>query len=211
MNKHTSQQFAGELRGFFIVSLLNVVFAAFATAFGIQFIVISVLALVEGETSYVFPAIRILLGGAAAVVGLQWILASVHIFSGIKQLRNEYRGLEEAISEETITGLIIRMISYYRENRETVQTMIIAGIFCGFFILILGIISSLEFLSFSFSSGTFTIDIHRVLPSAIPAYFIAMVSLFSAAFFKKFSKVWDLRQQEIDRAEENLRHVLERE
>jgi len=142
-------------------------------------------------------------------VGLRWILASVQIFSGIKQLRDEYSGLEDPVSDETITGLIIRMISYYRENRETIQTMIIAGIFCGFYILILGIIHSLEFLSFSFSSGTFTIDIHRVIPSTLPAYFIAVVSLFSAAFFKKFSKVWDLRQQEIDRAEENLQHVLE--
>jgi len=40
------------------------------------------------------------------------------------------------------------------------------------------------------------------------------VSLFSMAFFKKFKKyanVWDLRQQEIDQAEENLQHFLERE
>jgi|MTBAKMStandDraft_1061839.scaffolds.fasta_scaffold16452_3 hypothetical protein len=209
MREQLSHQFAGELRAFFVVSLLNVVFSALVMAFGIQFIVSSVVALAEGEISLVFPAIRILLGGAGAMVGLRWLLASVHIFSGIKQLRDEYSSLEDPASDETLTGLIIRMISYYRENRETIQTMIIAGIFCGFCVLILGIISSLEFFSSSFSSGTFTIDIHRVLPSAIPAYFIAVVSLFSAAFFQKFSKVWDLRQQEIEQAEENLQHVLE--
>jgi hypothetical protein len=209
MTDNISHQFTGELRGFFILSLLNVVFAALLMAISIQYIVTSVPALTEGETSIAFPAIQILLGGAAVVVGLRWIVASVQIFSGIKHLRDEYSSLEAPVSDETITGLIIRMISYYREKRETIQTMIIAGIFCSFCLLILGIIHSLEFFSFSFSSGTFTIDIHRVIPSTFPAYFTAIVSLFSAAFFKKFSKVWDLRQQEIDRAEEKLQHVLE--
>jgi len=209
MTDNISQQFAGELHSFFILSLLNVVFAALVMAFGIQFIVTSVPALAEGETSIAFLASQFLFGGVAVVMGLRWILASVQIFSGIKQLRDEYSSLDDPVSDETITGLIIRMISYYRENRETIQTMIILGIFCGFYLLILGIIHSLEFLSFSFSSGTFTIDIHRVIPSTFPAFFVAMVSLFSAVFFKKFSKVWDLRQQEIDRAEENLQHVLE--
>jgi hypothetical protein len=209
MKENTSQQFVGELWSFYILSFLNVVFAALVIAFGVQFIVTSVPALTEGETSIVFPAIQILLGGATVVLGLRWILASVQIFSGIEQLRDEWSGLEDPVPDETITGLIIKLISNYRENRETIQTMIITGIFCGFFLLILGIIHSLEFLSFSFSSGTFTIDIHRVIPSTFPAYFIAIVSLFSAAFFKKFSKVWDLRQQKIDHSEEKLQHVLE--
>ena len=92
--------------------------------------------------------------------------------------------------------------------------MINTSIFWGFYLLMLGITYSLEFISFSTSSGTFTVDALRVIPLASLAFFIAIVSLFSMAFFKKFKKyanVWDLRQQEIDQAEENLQHFLERE
>jgi len=148
------------------------------------------------------------------VGGLRWIYTSVPIFSGIKQLRDEYSGLKEPVSDETITGMIIRMISIYRENRETIRYMINTSIFWGFYLLILGITYSLKFISFSTSSGTFTIDVLRVIPLASLAFFIAIVSLFSVAFFKKFkkySKVWDLRQQKIDRAEENLQNFLKRE
>jgi hypothetical protein len=188
MTDNLAQQFTGEIRGFFMLSLLNVVYAAMAMAFGIWFIVTPI------------PAL-----------GIRWILASVQVFSGIKQLRDKWRCLEHPLPDETLTGMIIRMIGYYRENRETIQAMISTGVFCGFFLLMLGIIQSLEFLSFSISSGTFSIDVHRVIPLTFPAYFVAMVSLFTAAFFKKYSTVWDLRQQEIDRAEETLQHVLEQE
>jgi hypothetical protein len=209
MTDNLAKQFTGELRGFFMLSLLNIVYAAMAMAFGIWFIVTSIPALGEGETTIAYAAILIILGGATVLMGIRWILASVQVFSGIKQLRDEWRSLKDPIPDETLTGMIIRMISYYRGNRKTIQTMIVTGIFCGFFLLMLAIIQSLEFLSFSISSGTFSIDVHRVIPLTFPAYFVAVVSLFTAAFFKKYSTVWDLRQQEIDQMEEKLHHVLE--
>ena len=222
MTDNISQQFAGELRSFFSLSLLNLVFAALLTAFGVivtivfgmDFIDTSMPALPEGDISIVFPVLKILFGGLAVVGGLRWMYTSVPIFSGIKELRDDYSGLEEPVSDATITGMIIRMISIYRENRETILYMINTSIFWGFYLLMLGITYSLEFISFSTSSGTFTVDALRVIPLASLAFFIAIVSLFSMAFFKKFKKyanVWDLRQQEIDQAEENLQHFLERE
>jgi hypothetical protein len=222
MTDNISQQFAGEIRSFFSLSLLNVVFAALLTAFGVivtivfgmEFIGTSMPALPEGDISIVFPVLKILFGVLAVVGGLRWMYTSMPIFSGIKELRDEYSGLEEPVSDETITGMIIRMISIYRENRETILYMINTSIFWGFYLLLLGITYSLEFISFSTSSGTFTVDALRVIPLASLAFFIAIVSLFSMAFFKKFKKyanVWDVRQQKIDRAEENLQHFLERE
>lgn len=209
MADNLAQQLTGELRGFFMLSLLNIVYAAVAMAFGIWFFVTSIPVLPGEEATIVFAAVQIILGGATVLMGMRWFLASVHVFPGIREIRDEWRCREDPPPDETLTGMIIRMISYYRENRETIRAMIFTGIFCGFFLLMLGIIQSLEFVSFSISSGTFSVDVHRVIPLTFPAYFVAMVSLFTAAFFKKYSTVWDLRQQEIDQMEETLHHVLE--
>lgn len=210
MADNLAQQLTGELRGFFILSLLNVVYAAMAMAFGIWFIVTPLLPTPESEVTIAYAgAALIIFGSATVLMSMRWILASVQVFTGIRKLRDEWKCREDPLPEETLTGMIIRMISYYRENRETIRTMIVTGIFCGFFLLMLAIIQSLEFFSFSSSSGTFSIDVNRVIPLTFPAYFVAVVSLFSAAFFKKYSTVWDVRQQEIDQMEEKLDHILE--
>jgi hypothetical protein len=89
----TSQNFASELRSFFALCLMNLVFGSLAMAFGLQFIVTSVLAMAESGTFEWFPVFQVLLGWAAAVVGFRWILSSAKILKGVTKIRREYRAM----------------------------------------------------------------------------------------------------------------------
>jgi hypothetical protein len=75
---------------------MNLVFGSLAMAIGMQFIVTAVLAMTEGGTFGWFPVFQVLLGWAAAVVGLRWIISSAKILKGVTKIRREYRAMEGA-------------------------------------------------------------------------------------------------------------------
>ena len=108
LQKSTSENFASEIQSFFALCLMNLVFGSLAMAFGMQFIVTAVLAMAAEGTFQWFPVFQVLLGWAAAVVGLRWILSSAKILKGVTKIRREYRKLEEpgagAIQKGTIPG-----------------------------------------------------------------------------------------------------------
>ena len=55
MNNDTVSQFKNELNTFFVLVLMNLVFGALAMAFGMQFMVTSVLGMTDGQTTDCIP------------------------------------------------------------------------------------------------------------------------------------------------------------
>lgn len=199
-----------ELDSFYIITLLNVVFGALAMAFGIQYMVSSVLGMTGGEP---FSLFRILTAAVSMVgfgLGLSWLLSSVKIMNGLSDIRTIVKDRKAPLLDEILTGAIVRMIAHYREHRKTIQTMILVCTLGGFCFLALGIMSSIEFFSFSLTTGTITLNSALLIPSALLTLAIAMVSLASSWYFSKFSKDWDLRQGEISLSEQALANALRR-
>lgn len=199
-----------ELDSFYIITLLNVVFGALAMAFGIQYMVSSVLGMTGGEP---FSLFRILTAAVSMVgfgLGLSWLLSSVKIMNGLSDIRTIVKDRKAPLLDEILTGAIVRMIAHYREHRKTIQTMILVCTLGGFCFLALGIMSSIEFFSFSLTTGTITLNSALLSPSALLTLAIAMVSLASSWYFSKFSKDWDLRQGEISLSEQALANALGR-
>mgnify|MGYP001461368533 CR=1 FL=1 len=211
MTNRTFSRFKHELDTFFLLVLLNCVFGALALALGIQFIVASILGLPAGQTL----SLTGIVAGAIAMVclglGLSWIVSSARILGGIKDIRTEFKGRAFPVPDETLISGIVRMIAHYRENRKTIQTMILVCTLCGFCFLALGIQGSLEFATISFTSGTITLNSLLLIPSALLALGIAAVSLISSYYFRNFSRTWDLRQIEISRSEHALAEKLGRD
>ncbi len=162
------------------------VFGALAMAFGVQFMVTSVLGLTPGHSLTPLTII----GGSISMVcfglGIAWIISSAEIFEGIEGIRTDFSDRSSPVSDEILTSGIIRMIAHYRENRKIIRTMILVGILGGFCFLALGIINSLVFFSFSLTSGQFTLNNYLLIPSALLTLGIALVSLLSAHLFYEF-------------------------
>jgi hypothetical protein len=112
------------------------------------------------------------------------------------------------MTPEDSTGFIIQMINQYRANRATIRMMIFVCTAGGSCFLVLGIMSSIEFIAAILTSGMTTLN-YLLIPSALLSLGIAMVSLLCSYYFRKYASVWDMRLSEISRSETVLEKTME--
>ena len=207
-------QFRTEIRHFFLISLLNLVFAAIAIAIGVQYMVTAIL---SQTIDPVIPGFPVMLGlrifsGAIAMIcfglGISWILSTVRIFEGIVTIKDDLEKAGDAITEERLTCLIVRMLAHYRDNYQTIRTMILVCTLGGGCFFVLGIANSLKVLSVSSGGFAFTLDNLLLIPAMLLTLGIALASLLSSYYFSKFAKVWDRRLHDIDESECALKKKL---
>jgi hypothetical protein len=208
MRTDVSPQFEDEIRSFWILSISNLVFAAITMAYGIMFIVTRLQEMAQAGSLLLMPLIMVIVGFAVAVLGIKWILASVEIFSSIEELKSAYDAKKGQMTPEDSTGFIIQMINQYRTNKATIRTMILVCTAGGFCFLVLGIMSSIEFVSAGLPSGMITLN-YLLIPSALLSLGIATVSLLCSYYFRRYASVWDLRLSEISRSENVLEKTME--
>ncbi|PKL69176.1 MAG: hypothetical protein CVV30_06255 [Methanomicrobiales archaeon HGW-Methanomicrobiales-1] len=207
-------QFRTEIRQFYLVSLLNLVFAAIAIAIGVQYMVTAILSqtidpLIPGFP--MIPGLRIFTGAIALIcfgLGIRWILSTVRIFEGIVTIKDDLEKAGDAITDERLTCLIVRMLAHYRDNHKTIRTMILVCTLGGGCFFVLGIAHSLKALSVSAGGFAFTLDNLLLIPAMLLTLGIALASLLSSYYFSKFAKVWDRRLHEIDESECTLKKTL---
>jgi len=214
MHEQTLSQFGTEIRQFFLISLLNLVFAAIAIAIGVQYIVTAIL----GQTLDpvipgfpVIPGMRMLSAAIALCcfgLGIQWILSTVRIFEGVVMIKDDLKKAGGAITDTRLTCLIVRMLAHYRDNRRTIRTMILVCTLGGVCFFVLGMANSLKVLSISSGGFAFTFDNLLLIPAMILTLGISLASLLSSYYFSKFARVWDQRLNAIGRSECTLKQKL---
>jgi hypothetical protein len=206
--------FRTEIRQFFLVSLLNLVFAAIAIAIGVQYMVTAILSQTIDPFIPGFPVIpgfRIFTGAIAMIcfgLGLSWILSTVEIFEGIVTIKEDLGRDGDAITDERLTCLIVRMLAHYRDKHKTIRTMILVCTLGGGCFFVLGIAHSLKALSVSSGGFAFTLDNLLLIPAMLLTLGIALASLLSSYYFSKYAKVWDCRLHEIEESECTLKKTL---
>ncbi len=206
--KSAQNQFKAEIRQFYLISLLNLVFAALAIAFGVQYIVSAVL----GQSADPATTGLRMLTGALAVssfgLGIGWILSTARVFEGVEKIQDDLDAEGDAITDDRLTCLIVRMLAHYRDNRRTIGTMILVCTLGGVCFFVLGIANGLKALSAASGSIAFTFDSYLLIPAMLLTFGIAIASLFSSYYFMKFAKVWDRRLHEIEESECALKKTL---
>ncbi|MDD5143979.1 MAG: hypothetical protein PHF39_11195 [Methanoregula sp.] len=201
-------QFKKEINSYYLVLVINIVFAALVMAFGICYMITIVLGLPLVPE---IPVLRMLTYTVAMVcfgLGLSWFLTTRRIFEGIRTIRENLCASEETMTEDRIMCLIVRMLAHYRINRKTIGTMIFVSKIVGCFFCILGIAASLQVLSLSLGSITFSFNNLMVIPAMLLTLGIALTSLVSSFYFSKFAHIWDQRLREIDESECTLKKTL---
>lgn len=207
-------QFRTEIRQFFLVSLLNLVFAAMAIAIGVQYVVTAIISqtldpLIPGFP--MIPGLRVFTGAIALIcfgLGISWIVSTVRIFEGIVTIKEDLGRDGDTITDERLTCLIVRMLAHYRDNRKTIDRMILVCTLGGGCFFVLGIAHSLKALSVSSGGFSFTLDNLLLIPAMLFTLGIAVSSLLSSYYFSKFANVWDRRLNEIGESECTLKKTL---
>jgi len=208
MKENTLRQFKAEFTSFFVIVLLNMAFGALVMAFGMQFIVSSVLGL-TGEQP--FMVIRILMAAISMVcfgLGLTWVLTSAKVLKRITRIRREYRNRKEPVSDEILTGWIVRTMSHYRENKKIISWMTRISSIGGCIFLVFGIFNVFQGFS-TWTPGDITTLILPIIAGAINMA-IGLVSLRITLYFRRYSVVWDRRLDEVSRSEQLLVSTMEK-
>lgn len=212
MGETASRRFKTEIRHFYMICIMNFIFAALAMSFGISIFVQKLLSLTETTAiteSVIYSVFILLLAVTAVISGFFWLLKSITIFEGVESIKDEFDEMGAGFSEEEITGLIIKMLSHYRDNKDSIGKMILVCTIAGICFFLLGIIKSIEFIIITPASVEFSLNCYLVIPGMIFTLAIAFTSLYSSYYFSKFSKIWDVRLREIEESEKILQKTLE--
>jgi hypothetical protein len=208
MKTDTVSQFKTELNSFFVLVLLNMAFGALAMAFGMQYMISSVLGLSSMQRGTVFRIFAGMLSLISFGIGMAWVLASVRVLKGITAVRQEYKKYSGSVPAEILTGWIVRIMAHYRKNKNTIRWMTLICALGGCIFLVLGILNIVQgILAFS-GSGSPEMGVFAFVAAGINLT-IGCVCLLFTSWFRKYTEVWDRRMEEASRSEDTLRLALE--
>jgi energy-coupling factor transporter transmembrane protein EcfT len=195
-----------EINSFMSLTLINIVFSAVAMAFGISALVPNVTSMMAAK-SVLFPQLfLVIIGFLAFIVSIKWLVTSAEMFETATELKEDY-AKNKAFDEEARTGLVVKMISYYRENKPTIKKMMFISRIAGVCFLISGAFT-LTTVAINVARGVQSADLLAQVSGAAVAFAIAVASFIIPYFFGEYSKIWDHRLQKTVKVEKELKKQL---
>jgi hypothetical protein len=203
MATKTSEKLKQEVNSFVGLALINIVFSAIAMALGISIIVPNITSMVTTQ-SVLFPQIvLVVIGFLASVFSIKWLISSAEMFEVSDELKEDYTK-NKTLDEEAQTGLIVKMMSYYRENKSTIKKMMWVSRIAGFCFLISGAFNLITAV-INAASGVQLMDVWMQVLGAIINFVVAMAGFIMPHFFGKYNKIWDKRIEKNAKAEVEFR------
>lgn len=203
MVTETVAKFQRELNSLQGLSIMNIVFGGLAMSLAISIIVQNILALTKAQSLMLPEVALVVLGFVVAAISIRWLVSSAELLDGAADLKDEYSEKKAGLDEDGLTGLIVKMLAQYRENKHTIRAMMLVSRVAGVCFLISGAFI-LETAMSSITGGAPTGEmLLQVLGSGFN-FAMAAASLAIPHFFGKYSEVWDIRLEESAKAEKEL-------
>jgi hypothetical protein len=206
MATKTSEKMKQEVNSFVGLTLINIVFSAVAMGLGISIIIPNITSMVTTQ-SVLFPQIiLIVIGGLASVYSIKWLISSVEMFEVSTELKEDYTK-NKTLDEEAQTGLIVKMMAYYRENKPTIKKMMWVSRIAGFCFLISGAFAIITAV-INAITGVQLMDVWTQVLGAFINFAITAAGFIIPHFFGKYTKIWDKRIEKNAKVEIEFRRQL---
>jgi hypothetical protein len=206
MATKTSEKLKQEVNSFLSLALINIVFSAVAMGLGISIIVPNIISMVTTQ-SVLFPQIVfVVIGGLASVFSIKWLISSVEMFEVSDELKEDY-AKNKTLDEEAQTGLIVKMLSYYRKNKPTIKKMVWVSRIAGVCFLISGVFNLITAV-INATTGVQLMDVGTQVLGAFINFAIALAGFIIPHFFDKYTKIWDKRIEKNAKAEVEFKKQL---
>jgi len=210
MLTETMAKFQRELKSLHGLAIMNIVFGGLAMALAISIGVQNILPLIQAKNFLLPQLTLVILGFLASVISLRWIISSAETLDGADEIKDDYEKKKASLDEEGLTGLIVKMIANYRENKPTIKKMMLISRIAGVCFLISGTFNFATAVNYIITGAPLWDIFIPALGTAIN-FAIAAASFTIPHFFSKYSATWDLRLEETAKAEKELRRQLEEE
>jgi hypothetical protein len=206
MATKTSEKLKQEVNSFASLALINIVFSAVAMGLGISIIVPSITSIVSTQSVLFSQIVLVVIGGLAFVFSIKWLISSVEMFEVSTELKEDY-AKNKTLDEEAQTGLIVKMMAYYRENKPTIKKMMWVSLIAGFCFLISGAFNLITAV-INATTGVQLMDVGTQVLGAFISLAIAAAGFIIPHFFGKYTKIWDKRIEKNAKAEMEFRRQL---
>ncbi len=195
-----------EINSFIGLTASNLVFSALAMGLGISIVVPNVTSMVATRSILLPELFLVIFGFLAFSVSIKWLVSSVEMFETATELKEDY-AKNKVFDEEARTGLVVKMMSYYRENKPTFKKMMFVSRVAGACFLISGAFT-LTTIAINLATGVQSMDLLIQVSGAAVTFAVAVASFVVLHFFGKYSKIWDNRLEETIKVEKVLKKQL---
>ena len=161
-------------------------------------------------TSLLAPHCLLTVTLAAVIVALaaKWFSRSAEMLDAVDDL-GKARGQVSASHDEEgraehVVGIIVELLSYYRQHRESIRAFRILGKISGLLFIGLGAIGLLQ--AFFFSPSNIVQAVLGLVATVLPG----LAGIYISYSLGKYQDAWDPRLIAASRAEEELRELLDR-
>jgi len=193
-----------EIWSFYALVVMNIVAGAvvmgLSMSYGVQNILAMVKVLPSIELLYSLPLAALAFAGFG--VAITWLISSAEIFGEAQEIREEFEGRDTA--ETSATSIIVKTMALYRERKTTINRMAWVSKLAGILLLGIAVYNLIGLTLFGISGDPILTAISVAMNLGM-----GVVALYIPHLFSNFSKSWDSRLAQGDRAEEELRRVLE--
>ncbi len=197
-----------ELKSLHGLAIMNIVFGGLAISLAISIGVQNIFTLVKAQNLPLPQLALVTLGFLASAISLRWLISSAEILDCATDMKDDYEKRKAGLDDEGLTGLIVKMMAYYRENKPTIKTMMLISRIAGVCFLISGAFNLAKAVT-NIITGAPQWDVLIQALGTVFNFAIATASLTIPHFFGKYSETWDYRLEETAKAEKELRRRLE--
>lgn len=197
-----------ELASFYSLALMNIGLAAAAMAVSVGFAMENLLFLVRTLQFSLMHIMNSLVWFAGFILSLRWLMASIQLMDGLGSIRDSYRQSRGQMSDEHATRLIIEMMAYYREKKPVVSTLSTASKLAGVCFIVIGS-AQLLIVAVRLALGLPNALDVAVAISGVGSFLVSISSIAIPTYFGRYCATWDNRLSNGDRAEGELKRLLD--
>lgn len=204
---------AREVRYLQALVLINLIYGAVALGMSISAIVTTISPAFSMDLSALNSVLTLqsvaTVALAAVILGLagRWLIHTAEMFDAVENLEKPRAGMMAAQDAEAraerVVGLIVELLSNYREHRGSIRAFRTLGKASGLLFIGLGFLGLIQTLLASPNNITYAV---LNLAATIPP---GLAGLYISHSFGKYQDAWDPRLIGASRAEEELKKLLE--
>jgi hypothetical protein len=206
VSTNTAQKLQHELNSLQALTMINMVAAALALAFGAYFALPTLITIATTLTVELTQIGMVILGLIAFVVAIRWLIPCAEMIDAGSTIRDELTEHKKngTLDDDTLTGLIVKMVATYRENKPTLKLMTRISKIAGVCFALSAVYSLVTIILGALSGAALWTSLAMTANVGINLA-IAVACFIIPHFFEKYSTIWDRRLAEAAKAEEELK------
>jgi len=195
------------MRSFYALIIINIAGAGLAISFGIAWIVPNITPMIQEQSIQISQLALTGLVVVGCVVALRWLIASVEVFDGFDDLRDDSKAKEAEANGDVLTGLIVRSIAWYREKKANISTLKFGSRVTGAFFLLSAALQILNLASTLSSTSQFNLTLSLI--GFTLCLVLGVAGLLIPYSITRFVGTWDHRVEASDDASKRLERIVE--